>query len=284
MASPAKWPRARAPCFEVVRAAESRAIGRTQARSRGGLLNNTIRIALVGDFDPTVVAHQAIPKAVALAASDLELPVEAGWVHSTELDGAGIRDHRYDALWCVPGSPYQNTAGVLSAIREARCSRLPFLGTCGGFQHAVLEIAESLWGINQPAHSELNPDAANPVIAPLACSLVEQTGHVRFLRGSRLAMAYNGLEAFEGYHCSYGLSNAYVGHLKHGPLRATSWDDDGDVRAAELDDHPFFVATLFQPERSALRGFTPPIVRAFLREVAFTARGQPLPRSGAESP
>jgi CTP synthase (UTP-ammonia lyase) len=29
--------------------------------------------------------------------------------------------------------------------------------------------------------------------------------------------------------------------------------------------HPFFVGTLFQPERAALRGETPPLVRAFVR-------------------
>jgi CTP synthase (UTP-ammonia lyase) len=33
----------------------------------------------------------------------------------------------------------------------------------------------------------------------------------------------------------------------------------------ELDGHPFFVTTLFQPERAALRGEVPPIVTAFLR-------------------
>ncbi len=31
----------------------------------------------------------------------------------------------------------------------------------------------------------------------------------------------------------------------------------------ELQGHPFFVATLFQPERRALLGMTPPLVKAF---------------------
>jgi CTP synthase (UTP-ammonia lyase) len=35
------------------------------------------------------------------------------------------------------------------------------------------------------------------------------------------------------------------------------------VRGIELDDHPFFVATLFQHERGALQGRLPPPVRAF---------------------
>ena len=42
-------------------------------------------------------------------------------------------------------------------------------------------------------------------------------------------------------------------------------DAAGEVRAVELHDHPFFVATLFQPERVALQGRLPPLVAAFLR-------------------
>jgi CTP synthase (UTP-ammonia lyase) len=36
----------------------------------------------------------------------------------------------------------------------------------------------------------------------------------------------------------------------------------------ELRDHPFFIGTLFQPERAALRGETPPLVKAFVEAVA----------------
>lgn len=47
-----------------------------------------------------------------------------------------------------------------------------------------------------------------------------------------------------------------------GQLRAPAHDDAGDVRAFELDEHPFFVATLFQPERAALKGQAVPLVEA----------------------
>jgi CTP synthase (UTP-ammonia lyase) len=32
--------------------------------------------------------------------------------------------------------------------------------------------------------------------------------------------------------------------------------------------HPFFLGTLFQPERAALRGETPPLARALVRAVS----------------
>ena len=53
-----------------------------------------------------------------------------------------------------------------------------------------------------------------------------------------------------------------------GPLRATAHDETGEVRAIELEGHPFFVATLFQPERAALASQVPPLVKAFLQACA----------------
>ena len=61
-----------------------------------------------------------------------------------------------------------------------------------------------------------------------------------------------------------------AGRVLNGPLRASAHDAQGEVRAIERDDHPFFVCTLFQPERAALSGALPPLVRALL--VAALAR------------
>jgi CTP synthase (UTP-ammonia lyase) len=53
--------------------------------------------------------------------------------------------------------------------------------------------------------------------------------------------------------------------LVSGPLREAATDEAGDLGAVELSEHPFFVATLFQPERAALNGGSVPIVRSFLQ-------------------
>lgn len=231
-----------------------------------------IRIGLIGDRDDSVVAHQAIPRALALAGLSLGVEVTPVWLATATLAKRFTRDvPSCDGLWCVPASPYAGAKAAIRAIRFARESGRPFLGTCGGFQHAMLEYAQNVWHVKDAAHAELDPGAANPVISSLSCALVEVTGNVRFAAGSRLARAYSDSRATEGYHCSYGLNQSYASRLETGPLRATCWDDAGDVRGVELDGHPFFVATLFQPERAALRQIAPPIVRAFV-EVAASAR------------
>jgi CTP synthase (UTP-ammonia lyase) len=46
------------------------------------------------------------------------------------------------------------------------------------------------------------------------------------------------------------------------PLRAVCRHQEYHRDASALDGHPFFVATLFQPERAALQARLPPLVAA----------------------
>ena len=134
------------------------------------------RIALIGDYRESVVAHRAIPVALDLAVQGLRADVSWEWLPSRDLQpSAQALLEPYAAVWCVPGSPYENTQGVIEAIRFARLQKRPFLGTCGGFQHALLEYAQAVWGLDA-AHAETNPEAEDPVIARLTCSLVDVRG------------------------------------------------------------------------------------------------------------
>jgi len=64
--------------------------------------------------------------------------------------------------------------GALAAVRIAREQRIPFLGTCGGFQYALLEYARDVCGLAEVENAEVTPDASQYLIVPLECSL---TGH-----------------------------------------------------------------------------------------------------------
>ncbi len=228
-----------------------------------------LRVGLIGDRDDTIPAHRGIPIALQLAAQRSKRAVDATWLASDALPDAGIA--RFDALWCVPGSPYRDMGAVLRSIRVAREERIPFLGTCGGFQHAVIEYARNVLGWADAEHGETAPEAPRAVVSLLECALVEAVDDVRLVPGSRIATAYGRDRATEGYRCRYGLNPAFEEQLLGEPLRATAFDADGQVRAIELTDHPFFVCTLFQPERAALRDELPPLVPALLQAAAQRA-------------
>lgn len=230
-------------------------------------MRRNITVGLIGDYCQSVPAHQAIPHALKLAADALHMEVGFEWVPTDEVTAIS-RISRFDGLWCVPASPYRSMDGALLAIRHARESNLPFLGTCGGFQHAVIEYARNVLGWADAEHAETAPSAARAVISALQCALIEATVPVRLFPGTRIASAYGVNETIEGYRCSYGLNPEFQAELVAGPLRAAADDETGEVRAVELGGHSFFVATLFQPERAALKGQLSPLVVSFVSACA----------------
>ena len=221
-----------------------------------------LHLALIGDYNPDVIAHQAIPVALQQAAETLGLSIHVQWLDTDNLPPSL---HGFDGFWCVPASPYRDTEGAMRAIQFAREQRRPFLGTCGGFQHAVLEYARNVLGWKDAEHGELAPQSTRAVIAPLSCALVEATDTVRLAPYTRIAEAYGTLDVQEGYRCRYGVNPAFLDALLNGDLIPSGHDSAGDLRAVELLDHPFFVATLFQPECVALKGITPPLAIALLK-------------------
>jgi CTP synthase (UTP-ammonia lyase) len=223
-------------------------------------------IALVGDYSPEVTAHRAIPRALELAVRDTGTKATWTWVQTRDIRDAARDLAGFAAVWVVPASPYENTDGALAAIGWARETRRPLLGTCGGFQHTLIEFARNVAGLAGADHAETNPDGATLVVTRLRCSLVEKSGDVHFTPGSRLHRIYGRSAADERYRCNYGLNPAHRATLEKAGLRFTAHDENGEARAAELpaEVHPFFIGTLFQPERAALRDETPPLVRAFV--------------------
>lgn len=230
-----------------------------------------LRIALIGDYAPQVLAHQAIPLALNLAAQHTGRDVQSQWLATERID-AQTRFTDFDGFWCVPASPYRNTDGALRAIQFARQQLRPFLGTCGGFQHAVLEFARHVLGWTDAEHGETSPEATRAVITPLSCALVEVVDTIELRDGSRIAAAYACQHIREGYRCRYGINPEFADALQTHGLRTTGHDADGDPRAIELQGHPFFVACLFQPERAALEGRLPPLVNAFVETCARNPR------------
>ncbi|MGW2743072.1 CTP synthase C-terminal region-related (seleno)protein [Streptomyces sp. NPDC001450] len=237
---------------------------------------HTATLALVGDRSPNVVSHTRVPLLLDALAERDRLVLDAYWIPSEDATAEGaVRG--FDAVWVLPGSPYRSEAGVLAAIRTAREEGIPFLGTCGGFQHALLEFARNVCGLTRVAHAENDPGAEDPLIEPLACSLVGHEAVVAIEPGSLAESVTGSARTVERYFCAYGPSRHLDTLRAHG-LRFSGHDEDGNVRVAELPGHPFFLATLFQPELSGDGSRPHPVLRALARAaVEHAGRAERLP-------
>ena len=222
-----------------------------------------VAIAALGDRNPAYVTHREIDATIALAP-------EIRWVGT---DGADIEG--YDGLWVLPGTPYRDEAAALAAIRFAREHGMPMLGTCGGFQHMALEYARNAAGIAGAAHAEIRAGRRD-ARGRRAGVQPRRPGARRAARG--------------GHAVGRDLRRSAVRRLPLLRLRAGAGDggaarglvvgahaDDAGVEAFELPGHPFYLATLFQPQvGTAERGVLHPLVGALL--AAAASRAPMLPR------
>ena len=109
-------------------------------------------IALLGEFTPTFKPHVATNLAIRHSCVALDIDVAGEWVSTQEIDEALFS--RYAGIWVTPGSPYKNLERTLWAIEYARANKVPCLGTCGGFQHMVLEYARNVLHYRDAQHAE----------------------------------------------------------------------------------------------------------------------------------
>jgi CTP synthase (UTP-ammonia lyase) len=104
-----------------------------------------------------------------------------------------------------------------------------------------------------------------PLVA-LQCALYGERRIVTPVPGTRLA-SICGEAPFDGFHyCGYGLDEYFASKLQDAGVVMAAHAADAGPEALELPEHPFFLATAFQPQvGSSQSGELHPILVAWLR-------------------
>lgn len=222
-----------------------------------------VSVALIGEYTPTFQPHLSTMQAIKHSRSQLESEIDAEWVSTEDIDERLF--DKFRAVWIAPGSPYKNMEKTLWAIGYARENQIPCFGTCGGFQHIVIEYARNVLGFKDARHAEYDPYSSELFISRLACSLAGRELPLTFVPNSRVAQIYDSVSATEQYYCDFGVNPKVVPLLKSGELKITGSDDEGEIRVVELPGHPFFIGTLFVPQIRSKSGNPHPLVTEILR-------------------
>jgi CTP synthase (UTP-ammonia lyase) len=179
----------------------------------------------------------------------------------------------YDGFLIAPGSPYKSMTGVLKIIEYARTHQIPTLGTCGGFQHMIIEFARNVLNITDADHAESNPFASRLVINPLTCSLKGQSLEIEIIqKGSLVYSIFKTSTITENYYCNFGLNPQYQEQIHQAGFSMVASDKLKEARIVELKDHPFFIGTLFVPQVNSSFEKPHPIVTALLNAMQKHSR------------
>jgi CTP synthase (UTP-ammonia lyase) len=245
-------------------------------------VSDAVRIGILGDFNPEFRSHHATNASLQHAARKLDLQVESQWLPTPSLtasDASKILES-YDGLWAAPGSPYQSLDGMLKGIEFARTRDWPFLGTCAGFQYALIECARNVLGIPDADSAENQSGSKNVIIYPVACAVPDRKSdapklsgtspEIRLRPGSYLQSFYGKDEetATEEFFCNFEVNPDYEWCAMEAGFPVVARGAQGEIRAIESPAHRFFLATLFQPQLSSTEAKPHPIVIAFVQAAA----------------
>lgn len=240
-------------------------------------MGDTVRIGILGDFNPEFRSHHATNDALQHAAAKLKITVVSEWIPTPSLlePHAGKKLESYDGLWASAGSPYKSMDGMLKGIQFARSRDWPFLGTCGGFQYTIIECARNVLGLKDADTAENNSGSKNIVIYPVACAVPDRkkgapklsglVPEIRLRPGSYLQSFYGKDTVTEEFFCNFEVNPDYEWASIEAGFPIAARGPQGEVRAIESPMHRFFIATLFQPQLASKAGKPHPVVLAFVQ-------------------
>ncbi len=230
-----------------------------------------MNIAIIGEYNREFRPHTATNEAIEHSRPHIKREFTAEWL-STEYIELNLKKvlKEYQGFWIAPGSPYKSMKGALDLIKNARENKSPVLGTCGGFQHMVLEYARNILGIEDADHSEYNPYASKLIVNPLSCDLKGEALEIEIIdKNSKTFAIYESDTATEKYYCHFGLNLDYYARFNDAGFKIVGSDKLKEARIMELKNHPFFIATLFVPQDNSTPDNPHKLVTAFLNSVTL---------------
>lgn len=131
-------------------------------------------------------------------------------------------------------------------------------------------------GIQAAEHAEYNPNASTLLIVPAACPVSNRPAgaprlssklKVKLRLNSSAFQIYRQQEIEEEFNCNYELNPAFQSAIEAKGLQMVGLGERGEARIVELDNHRFFVATLFLPQLTSTEDRPHPLIVAYLKAV-----------------
>jgi CTP synthase len=163
---------------------------------------------------------------------------------------------------------------MITAIRYARESKVPYFGICLGMQTAVIEYARHVCGLENANSTEFDQVTPDRVIYKLReLKGVDELGGTMRLgaypcqlsEGSFAREAYGAAEISERHRHRYEFNRDYEQVLTEGGLRLSGQTPDGVyVEICEIPNHPWFLGCQFHPEFKSRPLEPHPLFAAFI--------------------
>lgn len=232
---------------------------------------NTVKIALVGKYTNLADSYLSHLEAFHHASAEFGTQVECVFFDSEKIEQNGIPKDlaNVDGILIPGGFGNRGVNGKILTAKFARENFIPFLGVCLGFQVATMEIARNLANLDGANSTEFDPETKYPVVDLLPDQInVTDKGATMRLGAQKVMISeesnahelYGAREISERHRHRYEVNPEYIDKLESVGWKFTGRSEDGiKMEIAELEDHPYFMASQFHPEFKSRPGKPSPL-------------------------
>lgn len=250
---------------------------------------SVVRIGLIGKYLELQDAYKSILEAFVHAGAVNECQVQIVNVHSEYITPENVAEKLggLDGLLVAPGFGLRGVEGKITAVQYARENGLPFFGICLGMQMSAIEFARNVIGLKGANSTEMDENAADPVIDLMESqkNITEKGGTMRLgsyacelKEGSLAASIYGTLQITERHRHRWEFNNKYLEAFEQAGMVASGKNpESGLVEVIELPAHPFFVGVQFHPELKSTVENPHPIFVKFVEAAVEHAAANSVP-------
>jgi len=220
----------------------------------------SIKIGLVGKYVELHDAYLSVREALNHAALFYGVDVDLQWISSTAIEKDNVQDllTGLDGILVPGGFGSRGVEGKILAAQYARENHIPYLGLCLGLQVMMIDFARNVLGLKNADSAEFDKLTPDPVIDLMLeqRGLVQMGGTMRLglypcniKPGSRAEALYQAEVIQERHRHRYEFNNEYRQKFEENGMVFSGVSPDGVlVEMAELEGHPFMMASQFHPE------------------------------------
>jgi len=218
-------------------------------------MDQSIKIAIVGDYNFTYNSHHATNLAIDHSAQFLDIDVSYYWIkHAEFIKFRPQQYEEYDAIWIAPG-PIKNPFFLHGIIKEVISKKLPVLITGEGYR-TLIDVLIQMY--------QLNPKGEKLISENLVEG--EQFEKIQVMPHSpALLKLYENYSKIELTASRYSLYPQLITALSDDIADIEAYNQFEDPEMISLKNHDYFVGCGFCPQISSTREIPHPIIYTFMK-------------------
>jgi CTP synthase (UTP-ammonia lyase) len=230
---------------------------------------NTIKIAIIGDYNFTYNSHQATNLSLDHASRFLDIEINYYWIKVNEVTQVKPSYfEQYDGIWIAPG-PFRNIFFLNGVIQTILQVDIPVILTGESFRNFIEVIANN---------NHFNPNKEKLISE----NLVEGSQFERLSilpHSSAFIKLYENHSNIELTASRFSIYPHLLQQLKEEVLDIEAYNEFEEPEVITLKSHSFFLACGYCPQISSTREIPHPLIYTFIKacfELRTTTKSENL--------